>query len=219
MNPGGISLKGYVSVSDNQEKPAGKVPNSVMRDLLLFLDRQLGHRAYRGVLNLAGMHAYLRALPPNNMHEEVNAADYLAVLGGLQDYYDERGAAAVLRELGRSTVRRAVIHAVGLAEQTGSLDGKQLLRLALNALAQSTALGDRRLILLQDSGDMLLVSTRQPACWAPDPKGRACEVVMGAMRGSLEMVSGRPLQVRAIACCLNGAHHCVFEVARAGRWR
>ena len=77
-------MKGYVSVNDNRDKPAGRVPNSVMRDMLQFLERQLGYGSYRGVLNLAGMHGYLRGLPPNNMREEVHSADYLAVLDGLR---------------------------------------------------------------------------------------------------------------------------------------
>jgi predicted hydrocarbon binding protein len=41
--------------------------------------------------------------------------------------------------------------------------------------------------------------------------------VSGALRGSLELVSGRELRVRAIACCRRGAHHCVFEVSRGRR--
>jgi len=211
------ALKGYVSAAEGKEPGMGSIPNSVMRDMLQFLERELGQEALRGVLNLAGTEQYHRGLPPNNMRFEVKAADYLAVIQGLKDYYDERGAVAVLRELGKSTVRRGVVHAVGLAEQGGRISGRQLLTIALDSFAKSTALRDRRLILLQDSGDMLLVSLRQPACWAMDGSHHACEVVVGSLRGSLEMVSGRNLLVRPIACCHSGARHCVFEVSRAGR--
>ena len=205
---------GYVSVNEDKENTTGRIPNAVMRDLLQFLEQQLGRDALRGVLNLAGTERYFRGLPPNNMRLETDAADYVAVLQGLQDYYDERGALAILRELGRATVRRAVIHGVSVAEQRGPLTGKQLLSIALDSFAASTALRDRRHILLQDSDDMLLVSIRQAPCWATDRRGRACEIVSGALRGALEMVSGRELRVRPIACCQRDAHHCVFEVSR-----
>jgi predicted hydrocarbon binding protein len=210
-------LIGYVSAVETKEPGDTYLPNSVMRDMLQFLERQLGREALRGILNLAGVEHYFRGLPPNNMQPEIKSSDYLALIQGLRDYYDERGAVAVLRELGKANVRRGVVHAVGLAEQGGRITGKQLLGIALDAFAKSTAVRDRRLVLLQDSGDMLLVSVRQPACWAADGSRHACEVAVGALRGALEMVSGRSLRVRPIACCHSGAHHCVFEVSRAGR--
>ena len=208
---------GYVTAAESKEQGLGSLPNSVMRDMLQFLERQLGTEALRGILNLAGAEQYHGGLPPNNMRFEVKAADYLAVIQGIRDYYDERGAVAVLRELGKSTVRRGVVHAVGLAEQGGRLSGRQLLSIALDSFAKSTALRDHRLMLLQDSGDMLLVSLRQPACWTVDGSHHACEVVVGSLRGALEMVSGRSLRARPIACCHSGARHCVFEVSRGGR--
>ena len=208
---------GYVTAAESKEPGLGSVPNSVMRDMLQFLERELGPEALRGILNLAGAEHYHRGLPPNNMRFEIKAADYLSVIQGLRDYYDERGAVAVLRELGKTAVRRGVVHAVGLAEQGGRLSGRQLLNIALESFAKSTALRDPRLILLQDSGDMLLVSLRQPACWAVDGSHHACEVVVGSLRGVLEMVSGRSLRVRPIACCNAGSRHCVFEVSRGGR--
>ena len=208
---------GYVSAEDARADGTGKIPNSVMRDFLQFLERQLGREALRGILNLAGMERYFRRLPPNNMRYEVESGDYLAVMDGLADYYDERGAVAIMRELGRAAVRRAVIHNVGLAEERGRISGKQLLSIALDSFAKSTAIRERDLILLQDSGDMLLVSMRVPPCWAMDRKGRSCEAVGAALRGALEMVTNRYLRVRPIACHRDGAHHCIFEVCRANR--
>jgi predicted hydrocarbon binding protein len=212
-------VKGYVSADESRDSPGADIPNSVLRDLLQFLEQQLGRDTLRGVINLAGVETYHRGLPPNNMRLEAPAADYVALLQGLRDYYDERGALAFMRELGRATVRRAVIHSVGQAEQRGPLNGKQLLAIALDSFAKSTAIRDRRQVLLQDSGDMLLVSTRESPCWARDRRGHACEIVTGALRGALELVSGRELRVRSIACCHHGAHHCVFEVSRGNRWR
>jgi len=188
-----------------------------MRDLLQFLERQLGRDALRGILNLAGTHQYFRELPPNNMLYDINASDYVAVLDGLEDYYDDRGAAAILRELGYHTARRAIIHSVGRAEQRGPISPKQLLILALEAFAKSTAIRERRFILLQDSAEILLVSVRRPGCWVLDRRGRGCQLVVGALKGSLELVSGRRLSVRPVACCEDNARHCIFEVARAGR--
>jgi len=211
-------LRGY-ALDEDRDGPSGSIPNSVMRDMLRFLEQQLGRDALRGVLNLAGLERYHRTLPPDNMRLETAAVDYVSLMQGLRDYFDDRGALAFLRELGRSTVRRGVIHAVGQAEQRGALTGKQLLSIALDSFAKSTALRDRRDILLQDSGDMLLVSIRQPPCWAADRSHGACEIVTGALRGALELVSGRELRVRSIACCQTGAHHCVFEVSRGNRWR
>jgi predicted hydrocarbon binding protein len=211
-------LKGYVSASDGRDN-GSSIPNSVMRDLLQYLERQLGPEPLRGILNLAGQSDYFENYPRNDMRHETAAAAYLHVIQGLQDYYDERGARAILRDLGRSTVRRAVIHSVSMAEQQGAIGGKQLLSIALDSFAKSTATRDRRHVLLQDSGDMLLVSVRQPPCWARDHGGRACEIAVGALRGALEMVTGRGLNVRPIACGRDGAHHCVFEVSRPNRWR
>ncbi|MHB0876100.1 MAG: hypothetical protein ACYC5O_08655 [Anaerolineae bacterium] len=212
-------MKGYVSASDGKDNSGGTIPNSVMRDLLQFLERQLGPEPLRGILNLAGQSDYFEQFPRNDMRHDTEAAAYLSVIQGLQDYYDERGAKAILRELGRSTVRRAVIHSVSLAEQRGAIGGRQLLAIALESFAKSTAIRDRRHVLLQDSGDMLLVSVRQPPCWARDRCGRSCEISVGCLRGALEMVTGRGLHVRPIACGRDGAHHCVFEVSRSNRWR
>ena len=212
-------MKGYVSASDDRDNSGGTIPNSVMRDLLQFLERQLGLEPLRGILNLAGQGQYFEQYPRNDMSHDTDASAYLDVIQGLQDYYDERGAKAVLRQLGRSTVRRAVIHSVSIAEQRGPIGGKALLAIALESFAKSTAVRDRRHMLLQDSGDMLLVSVRQPPCWARDRAGRSCGVAIGALRGALEVVTGRGLYVRPIACGRDGAHHCVFEVCRANRWR
>lgn len=212
-------MKGYISASEGIGNSDGAIPNSVMRDLLQFLEHQLGPEALRGVLNLAGQEAYHRDWPRNDMRYAIPAGDYLDVLQGLRDFYDDRGARAVLRELGRSTVRRSVIHSVNTAEQKGPIAGRQLLGIALDSFAKSTAIRDRRHILLQDSGDILLVSMRQPPCWAVDRDAQACEVPTGALRGALELVTGRHLQVRSIACGHGGAHHCVFEVSRTNRWR
>lgn len=210
-------MRGYVSANGAKESHDGFIPNSVMRDFLQFLERQLGRESLRGILNLAGQEHYFHALPPNNMSPEAEAAAYLDILEGLSDYYDERGAESVLRELGRQTVRRAIIHAIGLQEQRSPINGRQLLDIALESFSKSTAVRDRQQLLLQDSGDMLLVSVRCPPCWARDRAGQACQVSLGALRGALESVTGRSLHVRPIACGRNGAHHCVFEVSRSGR--
>lgn len=213
-------MQGYVRVADDHIGISGAVPNSVMRDLLQFLERQLGHNALRGVLNMAGTEDYFWHRPANDMQEMVKASDYLAVLQALADYYDERGAIAIIRELGRYTVKRALIRNLSLAEQQRSkTSGRELLKTALQSFAQSTAVRDRRLIILQDSGDMLLVSMRCPPCWTNDGSDYACQVAVGALRGSLELISGSNLRVRPIACCFNAAHHCVFEVSRPNRYR
>ncbi len=210
---------GYVSATEDRDPGVTAIPNAVMRDTLQFLEKQLGRDSLRGILNLAGQEHYFREFPPNNMRADVDVNDYLALLQGIEDYYDERGAAAILRQLGRANVRRGVIHAVGLAEQGGRITGKQLLGIALAAFARSTALRDNRRILLQDSDDMLLVSLQQRACWAVDGQRLSCQVAVGALGGALEMVSGRSLRVRPIACRHGGAHHCVFEISLSGRRR
>ena len=209
-------VPGYVP-AEQAGAPTGLVPNSVMRDLLRFLERHLGAEALRGILNLAGLESYHQSLPPDDMRLEVDAAHYVAVMQGLQDYYDERGAMAIARAVGRSAVRRAIIHDIGARNHARQLGGRELFTIALDCFAKTTALRDRQLIALQDSGDMLLVTLRQPACWARDPAGRACQVVVGALRGALELISGRHLRVRAVACIHDGAGHCIFEVGRAAR--
>jgi len=211
-------LKGYVSANDGKDSTGDTIPNSVMRDLLQFIEHQIGLEPLRYVLNLAGQSDYFENYPHNDMRYGVSAADYIDVIQGLEDYYDELGAKAVLRQLGRTAVRRAIVHSVSLAEQRGPISGRTLLSIALESFAKSTAVRERQRILLQDSGDMLLVSMRQPPCWARDEHGRSCEVAVGALRGALETVTGRPLHVRPIACGYDGAEHCVFEVCRCQRW-
>ena len=62
-------MKGYVSASDGKDNSGGTIPNSVMRDLLQFLERLLGLEPLRGILNLAGQSDYFAFLHDDDRWE------------------------------------------------------------------------------------------------------------------------------------------------------
>jgi len=182
-----------------------------------------GQYGFPTVLTLAGLHAWLEALPPYNDAREVDFVDFGALNAMLVKMYGPRAGRALTQWAGRVSFMALTphlddllnVHTASFQEQTST----KRVRAALEIIVDSRRLGNME-ASLQTSGDQFMYTLDPcPFCFGQHNTAHAlCHGAVGFLQQAIEWVgAGDHYMVEEASCAATKSLQdtgCVFVILK-----
>jgi predicted hydrocarbon binding protein len=189
--------------------------NRQVRRFLLAIQEVMGLGGLTTVLRQGGLVRFAGALPPDNDHPGLAAAEYAALIQAIENYYG-RGARGTLLRIGyasfngltASQPRRAALYR--LLFRVLPLRSRQIL--TLRWLAHEMAGPGGRVTVHLDSQHTIFVDHESDATVGRSRDTEICWVTAGQIREALKWGTGREHDVTEVACKAKGDPACRFEI-------
>jgi predicted hydrocarbon binding protein len=200
------------------------ISNMTFRVVLLGIREIIGENGLNTVLNYAKLAKYRDNLPPND-HEKNRClvSEVAAVDKGVADIFGDKGAAAILFQVGRMQAKWGLEENPDTAAaarnifsgMSGFDTAKTALELAAGVVAAET---DCKAWAQTDGQDLLYHIDENTHSFGMKSKTPVCHVTSGFVTGVIAWATGEEGWIgREEACMAMGAPHCTHRVKKAGQ--
>ena len=191
------------------------LPNIFCRNFLEALEDLAGKNGLSTILNLASLHKWNDALPPDNFERMVDFADFTRINLSLEELFGIKGGQSLSRQAGWSIFD----HSLGAIAEAieGTDDGpspEEMFHLALKALADLLSEISDIPCTFEISQNVILISiTNCPVCWGRDASSPTCSAILGIIERNLNLFGGGTnFVILEEKCIATGDSGCVFSV-------
>lgn len=200
-----------------EEKPRYYYPNKIGRAYLLALEEVMGRRGLTAVLNLAGLHRWIEAYPPNNLDREVLFDDFAALNQALDDMYGPRGGRGLAIRAARAAFSIAYEDFSAVAGVAGAafklLPLNTRLKIGLPGMARVfTQFSDQVSWVREEEDHFVYGIDRCPVCWGRKADRPICHAAVGLLREGITWATGREYRVEEFECVAMGHPSCKFAI-------
>ena len=203
------------------QKSGFSLPNRWARSAMLALDGMIGNNGLQALLNLAHIDHYIDELPPANLENSFDFADFSALFIALEELYGERGGRGLARNSGRITFRDTLSN-FGAFAGTGDIAFKVLplntkLKIALPAMAKIfSEISDQRTSVTEKTDVFNYTVHRNPICWGRQNEEKPiCFFHIGLLEEAMHQISGgSEFRVDESQCQAAGSLTCNFIIQK-----
>lgn len=197
----------------------GELTNNAFRAVLLGVEDVVGPSGMATVLRQAALLQYVRNYPPPNMEPGGHRQSYVSrVDKALFDIYGERGARAILQQVGRGQARSgmadnpALVNATRLALRF--MPRRLQIKFVLDTVTkQVNAETGTAAKIIEEGADFYFDDPTCTHCIGWQHGKAVCYVVAGFMGQVLSrMIEGCDFKVEEIACFAKGDASCRFRI-------
>lgn len=188
---------------------------------MLAFEEMIGNNGLQALLNLAHIEHYIDDLPPANLENSFDFADFSALFLALEEMYGQRGGRGLALRSGRITFRDS-LSKFGAFAGTGDLAFKILplktrLRIALPAMAKIfSEISDQRTTVSEKNDAFHYTVHRNPICWGRQNEENAiCFFHVGLLEEAMHQISGgSEFRVDEAQCQASGSLNCNFIIQK-----
>ena len=188
---------------------------------MLAIEEMVGTNGLQALLNLAHIEHYADELPPANLENSFDFADFSALFLALEEMYGQRGGRGLALRSGRITFRDTLSN-FGAFVGTGDLAFKVLplntkLKIALPAMAKIfSEISDQRTTVTEESDEFHYIVHRNPICWGRQDEEKAiCFFHVGLLEEAMHQISGgSEFRVDEAQCQATGSLTCNFIIQK-----
>ena len=200
-------------------EPSGHYdPNLIARIYFGAMEEVVGRNGLNAILNLAGLTHLVDNLPPEDMRNEFEFADYSALCGALEVMYGPRGGRGLELRAGRASFATG-LRGLGALSGAGDPAFRVLplyakLKVGVPALAEVFSQVSDQKSTVEDRGDHLAyIMSPCPACWGRTADSPICFSGRGLLEEGLHWLSGgRQFRVEEIECIAMGQPTCTYAI-------
>ena len=199
-------------------------PNKLGLITLRALEEVMGKNALHQILNLAGMHGYQVAFPPENLEKGFGFSELSALGQALEKMYGPRAASGLALRAGKAAfpdILRNFGALAGISDLPLAVVPLQAkVRIGLNALAKMfMQLTDQKSGVEERGNEFIWITYDCPYCWGRHGEHvPVCYVTAGLLQEFLSWVSGGDdFRVRETKCIAVGGDVCEFTIGRESR--
>jgi predicted hydrocarbon binding protein len=203
------------------EKSGLHLPNRIARYMIMTLHDLMGENGLNAVLRRGGLPYFQTILPPDDMENAFDFADYSAICAAVAETYGPRGAKVFLIRAGKAGFAKGIqsfLDNYGSSiEATGKLVPLSIkLPLFLRWMAKTYSESSDRVISVKDMGDhYLYINHRCPVCWGRKVSNPDCHITLGFLQEATHFISmGSNFQINQISSIAMGSPSCDFVVPK-----
>ena len=195
--------------------------NTAFRTMLLGVREIVGENGLKTILNRSGLTAYLKELPPNNMElSEVKISDCAKYENAIRDIYGDKGARAILFNVGTAQALAGIEENKELAEATlkafEGMEHTERIRIVLTTAATGVSEQIGTEIIVSEDGDAFLYEDKVcNHCFGMSVDGPICHMARGfvyaLVRWATQSDDYEAVQTK---CAGMGDESCVIRVSQ-----
>ncbi len=199
------------------------VSNRIARLMLVSLQDMMGLNGLNAVLKLGRLPSYDQLLPPDDMVQAFDFADYGALCGAVLDTYGSRGARVLMVRAGTAFFNAGIgpfMENYGKGMDLGNrlVPFSLKLPLFLKWIARTYNATSDLIVEVKDGGDhYLYINKRCPICWQRHVSAPDCHHTLGFLQAAIRFIAiDKNIPIRQISSIGAGDEACVFTVGKNG---
>lgn len=197
------------------------VSNRIGRLMLVALADMMGQNGLNAVLKLGKLPDYETLLPPDDMVQAFDFADYGALAGAVLDTYGPRGAKVLMVRAGAAFFNAGIgpfMENYGAGMDVGNrlVPFSLKLPLFLKWIARTYNATSDLIVEIKDGGDhYLYVNKRCPICWGRHVSTPDCHHTLGFLQAAIRFIAiDKNIPIRQVSSIAMGDPSCDFEVGK-----
>ena len=197
------------------------VSNRIARLMLMALADMMGVNGLNAVLKLGRLPVYDTLLPPDDMVQAFDFADYGALAGAVLDTYGARGARVLMVRAGAAFFDAGIgpfMASYGAGMEAGNrlIPFSIKLPLFLKWIARTYNATSDLIVEIKDGGDhYLYINKRCPICWGRHVSTPDCHHTLGFLQAAIRFIAiDKNIPIRQISAIGAGDEACVFTVGK-----
>ncbi|MCC6897202.1 MAG: 4-vinyl reductase [Anaerolineae bacterium] len=194
------------------------LPNRIARYFFVAMDDVMGQAAFKTLLKQAGLHTYVKDLPPDNLAKEFDFASMTALNMALEDSYGIRGGRGMALRVGRASFSLGLRNFGAMAGMSDpafrALPRDEAGFIGLKALANIyNTFSDQHCTVEQSPEHFRFIVEKSATAWGRKSEKPVCHPLAGIVQECIRWASnGHEYLIHETACAACGDPRCIFEI-------